>query len=68
MTNKEIEEQFEIVWSGGEGLIPDRPSKNLGESHEPTRIYNKTGKHSKTRAKDQPDPETELIDILSEDE
>jgi hypothetical protein len=37
--------EFEIVWAGGEGLIPPRESKVNEFWTPPTRTYNKTGKH-----------------------
>ena len=34
-------ETFEVVWAGGEGLIPDRETKPSGFWTPPKRIYNK---------------------------
>lgn len=33
--------EFEVVWAGGEGLVPDRQTKNLGFWTPPPRLYNK---------------------------
>ncbi len=66
--------EFEVVWSGGEGLVGGYSTKdnNLGVWTHTPRHYNKTGRHSKP----QPDPqdapdvvapeEAELINILTE--
>lgn len=33
--------EFEVVWDGGEGLVPDRITKNLNFWTAPPRLYNK---------------------------
>ena len=38
---KDDGETFEVVWAGGEGLIPDRETKPSGFWTPPKRIYNK---------------------------
>jgi hypothetical protein len=65
MTNKERDEIYEVVWSGGEGLTSNRETKFLGVWTAPPRLYNKTGKHSK-KAKTQV-VEPTLINPLEED-
>lgn len=42
--------EYEVLWSGGEGLIPSRVTKITGFWTPPKRIYNKTGKHIKDSA------------------
>lgn len=49
--------EMEVVWAGGEGLIPDRETKVSGTWTPPNRLYNKTGKHSKKKATDDMDLE-----------
>lgn len=39
--------QYEIVWNGEEGLIPERQTKVIGAWEPPKRIYNKTGKYAR---------------------
>ena len=39
--------EFEVVWAGGEGLVPERRTKVIGFWTPPHRMYNKTGKHGK---------------------
>lgn len=39
--------EYEVVWSGGEGLVANRETKFLGVWTAPPRLYNKTGNHSK---------------------
>lgn len=34
--------EFEVIWDGGEGLIPERPTKITGFWSAPKRIYNKS--------------------------
>lgn len=42
--------EYEVVWAGGEGLIPDRETKVTDNWTPPHRIYNRTGKHSKKKS------------------
>lgn len=35
--------ELEVVWAGGEGLVPDRESKSTGFWVAPKRLYNKSG-------------------------
>ncbi len=43
--------EFEVVWAGGEGLIPERTTK-VGDTWEPpVRMYNKSGKYAKAKLK-----------------
>lgn len=49
MTDKERDEQFEVVFSGGDELIADRltkPSPLWSNPKPTTRVYNKTGNHT----------------------
>lgn len=55
--------EFEVVWSGGEGLIPDRQTKVPAGWTPPPRIYNRTGKHAKKAE----EVEVKIIDVLEED-
>lgn len=34
-------EEYEVIWSGGEGLIPERLTKPSGFWSPPKRLYNK---------------------------
>ena len=51
-------ETYEVVWSGGEGLIPDRETKPSGFWTPPKRLYNKKSDYWTTPRKtelDKPD-------------
>ena len=39
--------EFVVVWSGGDGLIPDRTTKTTEFWVPPNRLYNKTGQYKK---------------------
>lgn len=52
---------YEVLWCGGEGLVPDRQTKVGDTWRPPPRLYNKTGKHSKKNKLVQ--PELEIIDV-----
>ena len=50
MTNKERDQQFEVVFDGTQELLPDRdtlPSGLWAGNGPVKRLYNKTGKHTK---------------------
>lgn len=36
---------YEVVWDGGEGLVPDRVTKDTGFWEAAPRMYNRTGKY-----------------------
>lgn len=50
-------ETYEVVWSGGEGLVPSRETKPSGFWSPPKRIYNKKSEYW-TRKTEQQTPET----------
>lgn len=37
--------EFEVIWDGGEGLIPPRDTKNIGFWTPPKRLYNKKSEY-----------------------
>lgn len=41
--------EYEIMWAGGEGLIPERESKPSDTWQAGPRAYNRTGKFSRTK-------------------
>lgn len=53
--------EFEVVWSGGEGLIPDRESRPSDLWEPPKRAYNKKSDYW-TKESDSLDKVTESAD------
>lgn len=67
MTNEKRDEEFEVVWSGGPGLIPDRETKVVGIWTPPRRIYNWSGKYTgKWKPKAKVDEVQPVIDTFGE--
>lgn len=53
---------YEVVWSGGEGLVPGRETKPSGFWTPPKRLYNKKSDYWK-KTDDNTSPETPAGDV-----
>ena len=61
-------ETYEVVWAGGEGLVPDRETKPSGFWTPPKRIYNKKSDYwTKPRTLDKADGTSDDLSSLVED-
>lgn len=62
LTNEERDEVYEVVWSGGPGLIGERESKQTGIWTPPKRLYNWSGKYvGKFKAKPKAEPKIDTF-------
>lgn len=66
------DEEFEVIWAGGEGLVADRETKITGFWTPPKRIYNKKSeywsKFDKPEKDSQDDGQPEILCDRSTDE
>lgn len=53
--------EFEVVWDGGEGLIPPRDTKNIGFWTAPKRLYNKKAEYWSNLKKEKDEYEESIL-------